>query len=124
MTATRSGVRRIRERHAPASDGARATDIIEPSRWGKGKRKGVPNKITRDLKDAIMNAFTQVGGEDYLVVVARQKPEAFLTLLGKLLPHTLQGPGGKPIEVVEIKQFVAAPAAAAITKAIKEGASS
>lgn len=123
MTAARPGARRIRERIAPASDGARATDIIEPSRWGKGKRKGVPNKITRDLKDAIMNAFTQVGGEDYLVVVARQKPEAFLTLLGKLLPHTLQGPGGKPIEVVEIRSFVAKPAAQAVASALKNAES-
>ena len=76
--------------------------------------------MTRDLKDAIVNAFTKVGGEDYLVKVAETKPEAFLTLLGKLLPHTLQGPGGRPIEVVEIRSFVAEPAAAAVAGALVE----
>lgn len=70
-----------------------------------------------------MNAFTKVGGEDYLVVVARTKPEVFCSLLGKLLPHTLQGPGGKPIEVVEIKSFVATGAAAQVAGAIKQAGS-
>jgi hypothetical protein len=56
-----------------------------------GRKKGTPNKTTAALKDAILNAFATVGGEAYLVVVAKKDPRTFCTLLGKVLPTTIEG---------------------------------
>ena len=60
---------------------------------GRGRPKGVPNKVPAKLKDMILNALTKAGGEDYLVEQARESPSAFLALIGKVLPTTLQGAG-------------------------------
>lgn len=51
-----------------------------------GRQKGTPNRITADIKAAILGAFTKVGGEDYLALQAHENPQAFMTLLGKVLP--------------------------------------
>lgn len=58
-------------------------------RQNNGRPKGKQNKSTVQLKKAIMNAFEKVGGEDYLVVVARKDPKTFCTLLGRVLPAEL-----------------------------------
>ena len=51
-----------------------------------GRQKGALNQTTTAVKDAILAAFDEVGGKDYLVEIARSEPRAFLTLLGKLIP--------------------------------------
>jgi hypothetical protein len=60
---------------------------------GPGRPKGVPNKVTTKLKDMILNALDKAGGEEYLCEQARESPSAFLALIGKVLPTTLQGTG-------------------------------
>ena len=60
---------------------------------GKGRPKGVPNKTNAALKDMILGALDQKGGVDYLVKQADENPTAFLTLVGKVLPLTVQGAG-------------------------------
>src|SRR6516164_2482006 len=58
-------------------------------------RKGVPNKTTRILKEAILLAAEQVGEKDrggkdgltgYLRYLAREEPRAFSNLLQRVLP--------------------------------------
>lgn len=66
---------------------------------GKGRKKGVPNKLTRDLKEMILGALDKAGGVDYLVKQASASPSAFLTLVGKVLPLQVTGKDGAPIEV-------------------------
>ena len=51
-----------------------------------GRIKGTPNKVTGQLKDMILGALDTAGGLDYLVTQARENPNAFLTLVGKVLP--------------------------------------
>lgn len=60
-----------------------------------GSRKGVPNRNTAALKDMILKALDKSGGVDYLVERANdpKTASAFLTLVGKVLPMTVQGPG-------------------------------
>lgn len=53
---------------------------------GKGRPKGVPNKLSASIKSAIEAAFDKAGGADYLVRMAKEQPQAFMTLLGKVLP--------------------------------------
>jgi hypothetical protein len=66
---------------------------FRPSRPGErrgGRKKGTPNKTTKLLKDALMEAADAAGGKEglvgYLTNLARKHPSVFATLLGKLLP--------------------------------------
>ena len=70
----------------------------KPPAAGKGRKKGSLNKTTAALKDAILNAFAKVDGEDYLVMVAKSDPRTFCALLGRVLPLTLQGDKDNPIQ--------------------------
>jgi hypothetical protein len=72
-----------------------------------GRKKGTPNKISSALKEAILDAAEQAGGEDgtvgYLVAQAHANPTAFMSLLGKVLPTTLTGGTEKddaPLEII------------------------
>jgi hypothetical protein len=51
-----------------------------------GRKKGTPNKTTRDMKAAIMEAFERAGGVDYLHALANDEPRTFATLLAKVMP--------------------------------------
>jgi len=62
---------------------------------GPGRPKGVPNKSTAALKDMILGALDQSGGVGYLVERANdpRTAAAFMALVGKVLPMTVQGTG-------------------------------
>lgn len=58
-----------------------------------GRQKGVPNKVTAELKDMILGALGDAGGQTYLATQATQNPAAFLTLIGKVLPLQVKSEG-------------------------------
>jgi hypothetical protein len=66
-----------------------------------GRKKGTPNRLTRDVRELILGALDAEGGLEYLRSQARENPTAFLTLVGKCLPreasHAVSGVGGAPI---------------------------
>jgi hypothetical protein len=72
----------------------RFTDVAEdkpkkrkmPPNAGKGRKAGVPNKVTGDVKAMILGALEQAGGQAYLAEQAEQNPGAFLSLIGKVIP--------------------------------------
>jgi len=71
-------------------------DPKNTGQFGKGnpgKPKGATNKMTRQLKDMILGALDDAGGQKYLAEQAIANPSAFLTLVGKVLPITLNGTG-------------------------------
>jgi hypothetical protein len=49
------------------------------------------------VKEAIENAFTELGGMSYLVHVGRTDPRTFCALLSKLLPTKLANADGSPL---------------------------
>ena len=53
---------------------------------GKGRIKGVPNKTTKAVKDALQEAFDGLGGVDALIVWAKTEQTEFYKLWTKLLP--------------------------------------
>jgi hypothetical protein len=65
-------------------------------RPGSGRKKGGTNKVTADVKQAIMEAFSALGGAKYLCAVAREDPKAFCALLGKLIPVKVAGDAEEP----------------------------
>ena len=68
-----------------------------PPNAGKGRKKGVPNKITGDVKAMILAALEDAGGAAYLLSQARDNPNAFLTLVGKVLLMTVVGDPNNPL---------------------------
>ena len=69
-------------------------------RPGSGRKKGVPNKVTKELKDMILGALDDTGGQKYLARQAEENPSAFLALVGRVLPMTVQGDKDNPLETV------------------------
>jgi len=55
-----------------------------------GRTKGTPNKTTAEMREAIIQAFHEAGGVDYLVRVANDDPRTFLGLLGRVLPKEVK----------------------------------
>src|SRR4051812_2684007 len=53
---------------------------------GQGRPKGSPNKLNASLREMILSALTDVGGEAYLARCATENPGPFLALLGRILP--------------------------------------
>lgn len=77
-----------------------ATEPAEP-RWKHqltgGSRKGIPNRQTVAIKDAIERAFDRLGGVSYLEHVGKTDPRTFCALLSKLLPTKLSNADGSPL---------------------------
>lgn len=81
---------------------------IGKGKAGPGRPKGLLNKTTTQLKEAILQAATNAGGEGgmvgYLTTQAIDNPSSFMPLLGKVLPMTINGsgPDGEIVVRVEI----------------------
>ena len=71
----------------------------KPPNAGKGRPKGVPNKVTSELKSMILGALDDAGGQAYLALQARENPTAFMTLVGKVLPLQVAGENGGPLKI-------------------------
>lgn len=58
-----------------------------------GKPKGAENKLNKEVKQMILDALEGAGGVEYLKRQAEEKPVAFMTLVGKVLPLQVNGAG-------------------------------
>ncbi len=58
----------------------------KPPMAGVGRTKGVPNKTTRAVKEALVEAFEQLGGIPALVRFGKENPVEFYKLWVKVLP--------------------------------------
>lgn len=74
-------------------------------REGAGRKPGSPNKITTELKQTILDALEQAhpeGAIGYLKEQAANNPNAFMTLIGKVLPLSVSGEGENGSIIIEI----------------------
>lgn len=67
---------------------------------GAGRKKGVPNKTTADVREAIKQAFDKAGGVNYLVKLAKDDPKTFVPLLSKIVPAEIKAEHQGAIEIV------------------------
>jgi hypothetical protein len=82
------------DKNAVPKTGATNAAVVNPTKkrkGGPGRPKGSQNRLTVQVKEAILQAFQEAGGKDYLVKVAHSEPRAFLVLLGKILPTEING---------------------------------
>ena len=82
-------------------------------REGAGRKPGTPNKTTALLKDAILRAAENAGGDNglvgYLEVQATANPGPFMSLLGKVLPMQVTGADGGAIRIEEVRRVIVDP---------------
>lgn len=71
-------------------------------REGAGRKPGVQNQITAEVKEAVYNTFTKLGKEKYLMTVAKEKPDIFFRLLGKLVPNAVDADISLDIQKVSL----------------------
>ena len=74
----------------------RKTAEIGKGKPGPGRPKGTPNKVTASIKQAITEAFDNLGGVPALVRWGQANPDGFYGLWGRLAPKVVvvSGPEG------------------------------
>lgn len=73
-------------------------------RAGAGRPSGALDKGNAALREMILGALSGIGGQGYLERVAESHPAAFMSLLGRVLPTTLDG----EIKIKDLAQELAA----------------
>lgn len=60
---------------------------------GAGRKKGTPNKFSRDIKTAILNAVEQLGGDQFFVKLGKNQRTRSVLAQGafKLIPVQIHG---------------------------------
>lgn len=76
---------------------AQKATLFRPGERITGRQKGTVNKLTVSIREAIENAFTELGGASYLVHVGKNDPRTFCALLSRLLPTKLANADGSPL---------------------------
>lgn len=73
-------------------------------RPGAGRPKGSLDKNNKQLREMILEALELKGGVAYLAEKADSNPQAFLSLLGRVLPMSVEGGDpAKPLTVTWLK---------------------
>lgn len=70
-------------------------------RPGSGRKKGTPNKITATVREAVEQAFNELGGKDWLIHLAVTEPKAFAALVGKVMPAKIEAEVSVTIKELE-----------------------
>jgi hypothetical protein len=85
-----------------------ATEFKKGKKPGPGRPPGTPNKVTKELKDMILQALDDSGGVDYLVQRANdpKTASAFLSLIGKVLPMQVTGDPENPVGISIIERVI------------------
>jgi hypothetical protein len=83
---------------------AAAAPKPKPPNAGKGRKKGVPNKTTAAVKDALNAVYADLqhdagGDHAHFRAWALANPTEFYKLWVKMLPTEISGPGGGPVQI-------------------------
>ena len=67
----------------------------------RGRRPGTLTQKTLNLRNEIEQAFEEVGGLEYLKLIAVAKPDQFIQLLKLLIPHHINVQHEGRVEIIE-----------------------
>ena len=72
-----------------------------------GRQKGTPNRLTREIREMIREALEDLGGREYLKEQGEKNPQAFLALIGKLIPSEVKASLAmeKPVKIEVVTGF-------------------
>ena len=62
-----------------------------------GRQKGGANVLTTTLKDMILQSLSDAGSAAYLLAQATKNPNAYLSLVGRVLPLQVKEGGADPV---------------------------
>ncbi len=69
----------------------------DPKPPGSGRKKGQLSTVTVALKDMILGALADAGGQSYLTAQAKKNPAIFCSLVGRVLPLQIKDGGADPM---------------------------
>ena len=69
----------------------------KPGERRGGRKRGTPNKLSGDVKAMVLAALEEKGGIAYLAEKAESHPQAFMSLLGRILPTTMANDPENPL---------------------------
>lgn len=80
---------------------------------GPGRPKGSPNRLSASVKEMILGALDDLGGQAWLTEQAQADPRAFMSLLGRILPSEIQMDANimHAEQITEIRRVVVDPRA-------------
>lgn len=55
-------------------------------REGSGRKPGTPNKMSRTVKENVIEVFTKLGGVEHMAQWATENPTQFYNIYAKLMP--------------------------------------
>jgi hypothetical protein len=58
---------------------------------GPGRPAGQGIGFTKTMRDALMQSFQEIGGKDYLIMLAFWKPDVYAGLMGRMMPIKVVG---------------------------------
>ena len=64
---------------------------------GGGSRKGIPNKISNSVKEMLLGALDDVGGQEYFRTLALENPAAFASLIKHITPREVARKDDEPV---------------------------
>jgi len=82
-----------------------STGRPKPPNAGKGRKRGVPNKSTASVKEALALAHEGIGGVKALTKWASENQTEFYKLWSKMLPQEVTGKDGAPLLAPQVWHF-------------------
>ena len=70
----------------------------------KGRPKGSPNALKRDVKEALLDVFEQRGGKEGVAAWANENPNEFYKACVKLIPAETVMSGDITVTIKEFRQ--------------------
>lgn len=76
-----------------------------------GRPKGSPNKTSKDARQTILNTFTKLGGEKFMLEWARNEPTEFMRIYAKLIPREEKVTMDGTLAIKAIERIIIKPSA-------------
>lgn len=83
------------------------TTFKKGCKGGPGRPKGLPNKITRNIREAFAFAFEEMGGAEKLAEWGRKNPDKFYPIYGRMAPIDMNHSGSMTLNHAGLDQLFA-----------------